>query len=229
MTDATTLRERLPELPAAPQLGLDIETTGLDPYTSAVRLVQLATTSNRVLVVDAARVDPRLLAPVLAGAHRLVGHNLKFDLAHLTHAGLAVPEGERLRDTQLMAQLLGAGNPAGELQLCGLAAVAERVLGLRLDKTLQTADWSGALSEAQLRYAALDALVPLRLTDVLDPQLEEAGLAPVTLIEMRTLPALVAMELTGAPVDGALAQPGRGDGGGSGAAPPAAGRARARH
>jgi DNA polymerase-1 len=164
--------------------------------------VQLATTSNRVLVVGAARLDPRLLAPVLAGAHRLVGHNLTFDLAHLPHAGLAVPEGERLRDTQVLAQPLGAGSPDGELQHSSLAAVAEQVLGLRLDKSLQTTDWAGLLSEAPLRSAALDAVVLLRLAEALEPQLEDAGLARVVLIEMRTLPALVAMALTGVPVDG---------------------------
>ncbi|MBI4957193.1 MAG: hypothetical protein HY908_34590 [Myxococcales bacterium] len=45
-----------------------------------------------------------------------------------------------------------------------LAAVCERELGFTLDKSEQTSNWSRRpLSEAQLRYAALDAEVLLAL------------------------------------------------------------------
>lgn len=78
-------------------------------------------------------------------------------MAFLAAAGLPVPAGERLFDTMLAAQVLGAGTAAGLLSHCGLAAVAGRRLGVTLDKTPQTSDWADDLSEAQLAYAARDA------------------------------------------------------------------------
>src|SRR5204862_7765807 len=97
----------------------------------------------------------------------LVGHNLAFDLDILAEAGLAVPNGERLFDTMLAAHLLedGVGHPpAGHF---GLGAVADRYVGVQLDKTLQGSDWSGALSDEQVRYAARDAAVLPALRDVM--------------------------------------------------------------
>ena len=49
------------------------------------------------------------------------------------------------------------------LKECGLAAVAQRYLHIALDKALQTSDWTGTLTPAQLCYAARDAHVTLQL------------------------------------------------------------------
>ncbi|MBA2449938.1 MAG: bifunctional 3'-5' exonuclease/DNA polymerase [Chloroflexi bacterium] len=198
---ARTLRAALPELLAAPALGLDTETTGLDPRSHRLRLVQFALPDGRVYVVDLFRVDPRLLAPVLADAPRIIGHNLKFDLAFLAAAGLPVPTGGRLFDTMLAGQLLGAGEPEGRLDRCGLAAIVERFLGQTLDKIEQRSDWSGPLTDAQLAYAARDAAVLLPLAAGLEAQLARAKLERVAALEMRCLPAIGWLELTGAPFD----------------------------
>src|SRR5262249_12693795 len=158
--DSGALKAALPTLLAAPRIGLDTETTGLDLRTHRVRLVQLAT-AERVYLVDCFAVDPRALQPVLDQAPEIVGHNLKFDVGFLAAAGRSLPSGDRLFDTMLAAQLLGAGSADGRLDRCGLATVVERLLGMVLDKTEQTSDWSGPLSDAQLAYAARDAMVLL--------------------------------------------------------------------
>ncbi len=181
-------------------LGLDCETTGLDPVSDRLRLVQLAT-PERVYLVDCFAYDPRVLAPLLAAGPRLIGHNLKFDLRFLAAAGLPVPAGGRLFDTLLAAQLLGAGSETGYLQHCGLAEVTARTLGIALDKTEQRSDWAGALSAAQLTYAARDAAVLLPLADRLEAELAAADLGRVAALEMRALPALVWLEQSGAPFD----------------------------
>ena len=139
ITSQDALEEALPGLLAAPMLGLDTETTGLDPRSSRLRLVQLAT-SERVYIIDCFEVAPRILGRVFTAARRFVGHNLKFDLGFLATAGSPVPSGERLFDTMLAAQLLGAGTDDGQLGRCSLAAVVERELGIVLDKTHQTSD-----------------------------------------------------------------------------------------
>jgi DNA polymerase-1 len=127
----------------ASTLALDTETTGLDPLTDRLRLVQLATPTH-TYVIDAHRCPVRILAPLFSAERRLIGHNLKFDLKFLVTAGLPWPEGPVV-DTMLAALLLGAGTPEGRLNACGLAAVVERYLAVHLDKQDQRSDWAGPL------------------------------------------------------------------------------------
>jgi DNA polymerase I-like protein with 3'-5' exonuclease and polymerase domains len=200
LTTPADVEAALPALIAAPALGIDVETTGLDPLRDRLRLVQLATPTHTYLL-DCFQCDPRVLAPVLDQARRLLGHNLKFDLRFLMAAGLDVPEGARLFDTMLAAQLLGAGTEDGYLNRCGLAAVVERVLGQTLDKGAQTSDWSGPLDDAQYAYAARDAAILLPLAERLDAALAAADLTTIAEVEMRALPAVAWLEQTGAPFD----------------------------
>src|SRR5262249_17381851 len=142
----------LPVLCAAPLLAVDTETTGLDPLKDHVWLVQFALPEcdrERVIVVDAGQVPLQQPAPVFTASHLLAFHNDKFDVKFLRTAGLPSPTGT-VFDTMLAAQLLGAGTADRQLQQCGLAAVARRYLSLDLDKTLQTSDWTGTLTPAQL-------------------------------------------------------------------------------
>jgi DNA polymerase-1 len=191
------------DLLVAPVLGLDTETTGLDPRSHRVRLVQVATAEGRVYVFDLFRLDAGLLAPLFdpTTGPVLVGHNLRFDLGFLAEAGLPLPNGPRLFDSMLGAHLLEDGAdrfPAGHFTLAG---VAERYLGVALDKSLQTSDWSGPLSDEQIAYAARDAAVLPRLHAVMAERLREHDLERVARLEMRALPALVWLERTGAPFD----------------------------
>ena len=203
VSDPTRLREVLPDLLAAVELGLDTETTGLDPRSDRVRLVQLAT-PERVYIVDAFGVgDLSPLAVLLDGQRGIIGHNLKFDLAMLAASGLPVPNGDRLFDTQLAAMLLGAGLAEGMLNKSGLADVCERYLGERPDKTEQRADWSGELSDEMLVYAAKDAAILLPLAARIRQELATERLEATALLEMRTLPAIVWLEQAGAPFDSA--------------------------
>jgi DNA polymerase-1 len=189
----------LPEIVAAPALGFDTEGTGLDPLTARIRLVQLAA-GRRTYLVDVFRLPLPALQPVLDRAQRLVGHNLKFDYRMLLAAGLRLPAdlGRRTSDTMLASMLLGAGLDG---QRHRLADLAQRYLGVELDKTEQVSDWSGDLTDEQLAYAARDAAMLLPLRDRLRAELERAALNEVAGIEHRALPALVWLEQTGAPFD----------------------------
>lgn len=103
--------------------------------------------------------------------------------------------------TIIAAQLLGAGSADGQLRNCGLAAVAERVLGVPVDKSEQRSDWTGPLGSNQLAYAAKDASILLPLADRLQDALVDAGLTRVTEIENDSLLALAWMERVGLPID----------------------------
>jgi len=199
LTTTAAVHEALQALLAAPRIGVDTETTGLDPLSDRLRLLQLAT-PQAVYVLDAFHLDPRALAPLFDDAMTgptLVGHNLKFDLRFLQRAGLAIPAGARLFDTMLASQLLSAGTRVPH----NLAAVAQRALDITLAKEEQRSDWTGALSQDQLCYAALDAAVLLPLADRLRADLEGADLQRVATIEMGALPTIVWLEQTGVPFD----------------------------
>jgi DNA polymerase-1 len=175
-------------------VGLDTETTGLNPRTDRVRLLTLAT-DRGTWVIDCAAVDPRPLFEVLAG-RRLVTHNGVFDLQFLAALGF---EPRTVLDTMLRSQLLhGTRRPR---RFHGLDEVVARELGRTLAKEQQKSDWSGPLTEAQFDYAALDAQVLLPLFQSLDAQVREAGMSRVAEIEHRCLPAMAWLSASGVGFD----------------------------
>ena len=117
----------------------------------------------------------------------VVGHNLAFDLAMLAPLGFEAG-GRPLHDVMVLSRLLTAGGREGN----ALADLAERHLGLRLDKEEQRGDWSGpALTEAQLAYAAADVLHLDALLGRLGAEIDRAGLGRTAGIERRCLPAWI--------------------------------------
>src|SRR5262249_13420217 len=128
-------------------VGLDCETTGLDPRRDRLRLLSLAT-DRGTYVIDCFAVEPRPAFAALA-ATVVFGHNLSFDLGFLARRGF-VPG--KVCDTRILSQLLdGTRRHRG---YHGLAACVQRHLGRELPKDLQRSDWSGTLSQEQLEYAA---------------------------------------------------------------------------
>jgi DNA polymerase-1 len=192
VTDAAELSPVLQAIDESERVGLDTETTGLDPRKDRVRLLTLAT-ERGVFIVDAFAVDPVLLWPALAGKE-LIGHNLAFDLSFLWRMGFRPC---KVFDTLLMSRLLTAGTKESNK----LADVAGRHLGIEMSKELQTADWSGALSAEQLAYAAMDARVTFDLYEPLASTNKDAGLERVAEIENRAVPAFVWLACSGAPFD----------------------------
>lgn len=180
-------------------IGVDTETTGLDPYRSRVRLLQIATPERRFVfdLFEVAALDHPALRDLLAGPETIkVFHNAKFDLKMLRHHFALEVRG--LFDTLLASQLLGVGRGAGGH---GLAAVTERYLDQTVDKSMQMSDWSGALSGGQYEYAAKDAALMLPLRDALAEKLAALGMAEAAQLEFDCVLPLAAMELAGMAID----------------------------
>ena len=172
------------------RVGLDLETTGLDPLLARPRLLQLAADSGPVLVVDLFKAGG--LEPLRGELERLraVAHNAVFDAAFLRRAGM-----EMVPDCTMLAAHALTGRREK------LSTLVTEYLDLPMEKALQTADWGGELSEAHLRYAALDALATLRLWHALAAEMEERGCGRAYALMRDAQPAVVQMRLVGMPFD----------------------------
>jgi ATP-dependent helicase Lhr and Lhr-like helicase len=135
-------------------IGLDVE-TALDFGTLC--LIQIAT-RNRTFLIDPFAVgDVAPLGRALCSSQPVkIIHNAQFERRVLAALGITL---ENVFDT------LEASRQARGLDVLGghsLAMVCERELGIILDKSAQTSNWSRRpLDSEQLRYAAIDAEILL--------------------------------------------------------------------
>src|ERR1044071_183035 len=195
------LRKAIEILATQPVIGLDTETTELDPYTSRLRLIQLAT-PDRVYIVDFDRFaggDSRrsdALAPLrrLLAAPRpiKIAHNAKFDAKFIKH-NLGVDLGG-LFDTLLASQRVGAGDIE---ERHGLETVAGRYLNELVDKSERLSNWNLELTAAQLEYAARDAAILLPLREKLIERLKAESLIKCAQLEFECVMPVVDIELAG--------------------------------
>lgn len=195
------LRKAIEILATQPVVGLDTETTDLDPYTSRLRLIQLATT-DRVYIVDFDHFanGDSTKSDALAPLRRLleaprpikIAHNAKFDAKFIKH-NLGVDLGG-LFDTLLASQLVGAGDIE---ERHGLETVASRYLNETVDKSERLSNWNFELTEAQLEYAARDAAVLPPLREKLIERLKSESLVKVAQLEFECVMPVVDIELAG--------------------------------
>ena len=198
---AEDLRQAIETLTSQPVVGLDTETTELDPYTSRLRLLQLAT-PDRVYIVDfdhfangdAAKSEATAPLRRLLEAPRpiKIAHNAKFDAKFIKH-NLGVDLGG-LFDTLLASQLVGAGDIE---ERHGLETVASRYLNEAIDKSERLSNWNFELSEAQLEYAARDAAILLPLREKLIERLKTESLIKCAQLEFECVMPVVDIELAG--------------------------------
>ncbi len=182
-------------LEAARLVGLDSETTHINPREGKIRLLQLATGAE-TFVLDVAGMSTsavQSLGSALGSDDSVkIIHNAKFDAKMLLHH-FDIRLG-RLFDTFLASKLVAAGNPD---ERHGLADLAARYLQRPLDKRYQAGDWSGQLSEAQIDYAATDAEILLPLREQLIGQIKTLNLIDVAKLEFDCAVPTAEMELAG--------------------------------
>ena len=199
--NADELRKAIETLATQPVVGLDTETTELDPFTSRLRLIQLAT-PERVFIVDfdhfangntAQSEDLAPLRRLLAAPRPIkIAHNAKFDAKFIKH-NLGV-DLVGIFDTLLASQLVGAGDIE---ERHGLETVASRYLNENVDKSERLSNWNFELSEAQLEYAARDAAVLLPLREKLIERLKSDSLVKAAQLEFECIMPVVDIELAG--------------------------------
>jgi ATP-dependent Lhr-like helicase len=150
-------------------VGLDVETT---LHSRTLCIVQIAG-AGEVYLFDALELaDLEPIAELLANpAVTKVIHNADFERAVLGKHGMEIVN---VVDTMLLSREKHGRDAEGGHSL---KAVAWRELGIELDKTEQTSDWTRRpLNESQVSYAGLDAEV---LLDIY-PQLHNADPSDLT-------------------------------------------------
>ncbi|WP_240372246.1 HRDC domain-containing protein [Brevibacterium zhoupengii] len=146
-------------------IAIDAERASGIRYGQRAFLVQLRRENAGTFLLDSeVLADLSPLNDAFAGAEWVI-HSVTQDLPCLQERGM---QPEVLFDTELAARMLG-------WEKFGLAAVAERTLGVRLAKEHSAADWSKRpLPKEWLNYAALDVEVLLPIRDILHEALIEA-------------------------------------------------------
>lgn len=174
---------------AGRQVGLDIETTGLNPRQNKICLIQLSDGQETLIIDVRGHDDLTVLKPALEQL-RAVAHNAVFDMGFLQAQGIRLP-----MDCTLLAHHVLTGEHKS------LKDLAQQYLNVMLDKTEQTSDWSAELSEDQLRYAAQDAQTVLALFNVLQDKLLDR-VAELAYQRVRDAQAfVVSMQLNGIAID----------------------------
>src|SRR6266480_1318855 len=201
ITNGEELRRATDQLFNKQAIGLDTETTELDPYLGRLRLVQLASADNVYIVdLNAFRDTDSSKSEALEPLRRLlaaprpikIAHNAKFDAKFIKH-NFGIDLGG-LFDTLLASQIVSAGDIE---ERHGLNAIAARYLNEEVDKTERLSNWEFELSEAQLQYAARDAAVLIPLREKLIDRIKSLGLIQCAQLEFECVMPVVDLELTG--------------------------------
>jgi DNA polymerase I len=186
-----------------PIIFLDSETDntndlGLDCFRSRVVLVQVMTESGKVYLLK----DPEDLESIrdLLETCLVVGHNIKFDAIWLKHHyGITL---YNVYDTQIAEIIISGGLYAGKRDVTRLKDVVERRCGVIMDKTEQTGFvWGEPLTEAQKKYAVDDLKYLPEIYRQQQEEIEHLGLQEITEIEMKAIPAMVWLYLSGLSFD----------------------------
>lgn len=199
ITRAEDLRAACEELSRHQLAGLDTETTDLDPYRGQLRLVQLSTPDDVFIFDIFAFNNPKKndelkpLREIISAARPVkIAHNAKFDAKWIRlHLGVDIGG---LFDTLLSSQIISAGDTE---ERHNLAAAVSRYLNETLDKSEQLSNWSGELSESQLRYATLDAAVMIPLREKMVERLKKDSLVKCAQLEFECVMPMAHLELAG--------------------------------
>jgi DNA polymerase I-like protein with 3'-5' exonuclease and polymerase domains len=178
---------------------LDIETDGLDPFTCHVVTIQMLTADGVfILLQDPTKEDVTDFAEALENS-LVVGQNLKFDSKFLKyHYGITL---HNVYDTYIAELVLSGGLLAGR-KGAALKDLALKYCGKYMDKSAQLSFKLGQeLTDEQIEYAKNDLAY---LPEIMKQQVEKIKtehLESVINTEMKAIPAVVWLELSGIFID----------------------------
>lgn len=175
----------------------DTETTGRNPRICDLLCYQFGNKeANIQFVVDATTIDILKFKNILE-SKLLIGHNLKFDLQFLYKYGI-IPT--KVWDTMIVEQLLHLGFDPKNIHY-SLKAVAERRLGIDIDKTVRgEIIWRGLDSET-IKYAAGDVIYLEDIKEQQEKELKYTKSIKAGEIENAFVPVIAYLEWCGIKLD----------------------------
>ena len=219
ITEPDALSDLVAVLGDVREVAFDVETypqddsnSARDPRRGRVRLISVAAEEDIGGVVDVTKVHPGPLLQILK-SKTLIAHNGKFDLSFLKntfgyeHSGPVIDT--LVLDTVLYyasgprKRLPGwVGFPQKETHRRSLKDVVADYLGTELSKEEQTSDVGREqLIDSQLRYSLQDAEILVPLKKAMMERVRDLGLARVSELEARVVPALAYCENNGFALD----------------------------
>lgn len=142
------------------ELGVDTETSGLNPWSKKLLSIQLGTEEFQI-VWDCTTISIQLLKPILEDPTKtLILHNACFDLKFIYHQRI-IPE--KIYDTMLAEKLMWLGYPPG-FHSMSLKAAGELYCNVELDKSVRGKIITQGLTPDVIVYAAKDVeyLIPIK-------------------------------------------------------------------
>ena len=192
-----TIEESLNLLSPFNILGLDTETSGLDPYIDELLLVQIGNRELQV-VIDCRTIDIKLYKEFLESERTFLGWNLKFDLKFFYRKGIYV---RKVYDGFLAEKLLWLGYPTG-IHSMSLKSAGESYLGIELDKTVRgKIIWSKTLTTDIIEYGANDVKYLEDIKAKQEEELSKKDLIKAVDIENRFVLPLSYCEYCGVKLD----------------------------
>jgi len=195
--DIETLEAECRKRLTSEAIGIDCETTGLDPYLHKICLIQIATKGHPVMIIDMRKLQGQNLSSLqelLQAPALKIFQNAKFDLKMLQQAGLMV--GGNIFDTMIASYLIAGGRRKNG-EGFSLKAIAKKYLNIDLSKEQQNSNWQGELTAEQLNYACMDAKILLKLREILRKKLVENKLSEIARLEFDCVYSVADMELNG--------------------------------
>jgi DNA polymerase-1 len=202
----TTLDDAYEYLKEQQVISIDIETTrkfngkygdeeGLSPYLSKIVMFQIGTL-ERQYIIDHRYHTIGKLTELLTDVNILkVGHNLKFEYLHILHNyGVRI---ENIYDTQISEMVLTCGLKDVKVSL---EACIEKYLNITVQKEtrlefLKIKD--RPFSYKQLKYGADDILLPLKIKELQEKEIEKWQLQNVLDLELKYVAVLGDIEYKG--------------------------------
>jgi DNA polymerase I len=197
ITTPDQANKALEELEKEPVLGVDVESTGFKPYIDTLLLVQIGS-EKKSYIFDTRQVNLKTIPKykkLLENPKSIkLAHNGKFDYKFIrVQTGAAL---SNIYDTMIAESILTAGlvgKPAS------LKELSTSYLNLHLEKTVRKtfSAYTGKITEAQLKYAALDTLVLFPIFQKQFSKLKKEKLVNIAKLEFSATRVVAEMELKG--------------------------------
>lgn len=203
VTTENQYNEALEDLEKQKVVGVDIEGTSLDPYSSILLTVQIGT-PEKSYIFDARALKlaemPRIKAFLENTKIIKILHNGKFDYKHIKqNLGISM---SNIFDTMLTETVLNAGLSSSYYSLKDLAI---KYTGVTLQKSVRESfeymTASTKLNESQLKYGAVDTLILFPIFEEQIKKLKKEQLIDIAKLEYATTRVVGDMELKGVYID----------------------------